>query len=168
HEWQRAHLGAPRSITPGSRMPSYAHLFAGDGARGETLLAFLDSLGGETIVEHQEAANAWRPVATAQVADAAAQRRLFAQWCAGCHGESGRGDGPVAAQLANQPRDLTRDAWRFVPAGADETLALARVIKFGVPGTAMAGREYLPDEVVLSLAAYLQTLRKISNTTAPH
>jgi cytochrome c oxidase cbb3-type subunit 2 len=131
-------------------------------------LAYLDTLGGETIVEHQEAASAWRPVATAQLADNAAQRRLFARWCAGCHGENGRGDGPVATQLVNKPRDLTRDAWRFVPAGADEKLALARLIKFGVPGTAMAGREYLPDEAVLSLAAYLQTLRKISNTTATH
>ncbi len=168
HEWQRAHLIAPRSITPGSRMPSYEHLFADDGQRGEALLSYLDSLGGETIVEHQEAANAWHPVATAQLAEVAAQRRLFAQWCAGCHGESRRGDGPGAARWANKPRDLTRDAWRFVPVGADETLALARLIKFGVPGTAMAGREYLTDEAVLSLAAYLQTLRKNSNTTATH
>ena len=166
-EWNRAHLIAPRSITPGSRMPSYAHLFADDGGRGEALLAYLDSLGGEAIVARQEAANAWRPAAV-PITDAAAQRRIFMQWCAGCHGESGRGDGPVAARLANKPRDLTRDAWRFVPAGADETLALARLIKFGVPGTAMAGREYLGDEAVLSLAVYLQTLRKISNTTATH
>lgn len=167
-EWNRAHLIAPRTITPGSRMPSYAHLFAGGGARGEALLSYLDSLGGETIVEHQEAANVWHPDASAQLTNPTAQRRLFAQWCAGCHGESGHGDGPAAANLSIKPRDLTRDAWRFIPSGTDaveENISLARLIKFGVPGTAMAGREYLGDEAVLSLAAYLQTLRKISTTT---
>lgn len=44
-EWQRAHLLAPRMMAPGSRMPSYRHLFAGDAARGEALLDYLLSLG---------------------------------------------------------------------------------------------------------------------------
>jgi len=43
-DWNRQHLIAPRVITPGSRMPSYKPLFAGDAARGEALLDYLASL----------------------------------------------------------------------------------------------------------------------------
>ena len=45
-EWQRLHLQSPRAVTPGSRMPSYAHLFgSGPASDGEALLAYLASLG---------------------------------------------------------------------------------------------------------------------------
>jgi cytochrome c oxidase cbb3-type subunit 2 len=45
-EWQRLHLQSPRAVTPGSRMPSYAHLFSpGPASDGEALLAYLGSLG---------------------------------------------------------------------------------------------------------------------------
>lgn len=37
---------------------------------------------------------------------------LFARFCASCHGESGRGDGPVASSLATVVPDLTRIAER--------------------------------------------------------
>lgn len=33
---------------------------------------------------------------------------LFGQFCAGCHGVEGRGDGPLAALIAPQMPDLTR------------------------------------------------------------
>ncbi|MCX7890589.1 MAG: cytochrome c [Rhodobacteraceae bacterium] len=39
-------------------------------------------------------------------------RALFAQFCAGCHGSGGRGDGPAAAGLARRPADLTGIAAR--------------------------------------------------------
>jgi len=38
--------------------------------------------------------------------------RLYRRYCASCHGESGRGDGPLAASLAPPPSDLTRLATR--------------------------------------------------------
>lgn len=43
--WNRVHLIDPLSISPNSRMPSYAHLFDGDAKEGEVLLDYLDSLG---------------------------------------------------------------------------------------------------------------------------
>lgn len=43
-DWNRRHLIDPRAVSPGSRMPAYAHLFEADGARGEALLAYLDQL----------------------------------------------------------------------------------------------------------------------------
>ena len=38
-------------------------------------------------------------------------RRLFAENCVGCHGETGRGDGPSAAPLAKKPADFTDAAF---------------------------------------------------------
>ena len=39
-------------------------------------------------------------------------RRAYAVYCASCHGQAGRGDGPVAADLKVAPADLTRLAAR--------------------------------------------------------
>ena len=51
-------------------------------------------------------------IATAvEVADMTGQE-LFEQYCAACHGESGRGDGPVAASMSVKVPDLTRIAER--------------------------------------------------------
>ncbi len=44
-EWQTEHLKDPRKLRPGSRMPSYAHLFAEGDKRGPALVAYLMSLG---------------------------------------------------------------------------------------------------------------------------
>lgn len=35
-------------------------------------------------------------------------KTLYHQYCASCHGEDGKGDGPVAATLTTKPTDLTR------------------------------------------------------------
>ncbi len=40
--------------------------------------------------------------------DEATGEQLYRRYCASCHGESGRGDGPLAASLAPPPTDLTR------------------------------------------------------------
>jgi len=159
--WNRLHLIDPRAVSPGSRMPSFAHLFQGNGERGEALLAYLASLGRGTLPERAAQAAAWQP----DRLDAPEPQRaagLFAQLCAPCHGPSGRGDGPLAESLGALPRNLLQDRWRTIdaPAGSTaERLALARVIKFGLPATAMAGHEYLPDTAVVALAAFLQARR---------
>lgn len=44
---------------------------------------------------------------------AAAGRVLYHTYCASCHGEDGRGDGPVAPALVTPPADLTRLAERY-------------------------------------------------------
>lgn len=39
-------------------------------------------------------------------------RALYLDYCAGCHGDAGRGDGPAALGLARKPADLTGIAAR--------------------------------------------------------
>jgi mono/diheme cytochrome c family protein len=156
--WNRLHLEDPAAVTPGSRMPAYAHLFRGDSSAGDALVAYLATLGSEHPEAARAAQAAWAPAVTA-LPDATESRRLFGQLCANCHGGAGRGDGPLLARLNQRPPDFTRDPWRQVRADDPAlTVRLARLIKFGLPGTVMAGHEYLSDPAVVSLARYVQTL----------
>jgi mono/diheme cytochrome c family protein len=45
-------------------------------------------------------------------AEASAGQALYTRYCAGCHGASLKGDGPVAAGLVKKPGDLTTIAGR--------------------------------------------------------
>ncbi len=158
-EWQRLHLMAPRALAPGSRMPSYAHLFRPGDARGESLVAYLASLGAETLAVRMDAATAWMPSAEAlmQPYPESRAQKTFSQLCAACHGPEAHGDGPLAASLSIKPPDFSRDPWRRISADEPNRLfALARIIKFGVPGTPMAGHEYLDDATVIALARLLE------------
>lgn len=152
--WNRLHLIEPRMVSPGSRMPSYAHLFAAGDPRGEALVEYLASLGTEQRDVRAAQIAAWR--SAAPPVDAGRGRGLFAANCAQCHGADGRGRGPLAARLAPPPRDLAAGEWRFIP--RDDADALARLIKFGVPGTSMPGHETLPDADIGALTAHLRSL----------
>ncbi|HSI07783.1 MAG TPA: cbb3-type cytochrome c oxidase subunit II [Rariglobus sp.] len=153
-EWNRLHLIAPRVVSPGSRMPSYAHLFREGDGRGEALVAYLASLGAETVERRAAQVAAWKPMAGV-VADAEKGGRLFAGLCVNCHGVSGRGDGVLAKGLSVRPPDWPRDGARRT--GDEE--AVARMIKFGFQGSPMAGHEYLKDDEVVSLARYVRSLQ---------
>jgi mono/diheme cytochrome c family protein len=157
--WQEAHLRDPRALNPGSRMPSYAYLFEGDGRRGRDLVAYLMSLGASTAVERWTLTGAEAVPSLTGSADRG--RVLFARYCAVCHGAEGRGDGPLAAKL-NDPKTNLRKA-RFAslrPGPEPEAAALFRVIRHGLPPTSMPGHEWLTDRQVSDLVAWVQTLRK--------
>jgi cbb3-type cytochrome c oxidase subunit II len=158
-EWNRLHLIAPRTVSPGSRMPSYAYLFRGDDSRGEALLAYLESLGADTLPARLETIARWQPSAASPAAPAhpAQTQKLFQQLCASCHGPTGQADGPLSTQLSLRPPDFSASTWRRFPSPPDDT-TLARLIKFGLPGSPMAGHETLPDTEILSLAAYVKSL----------
>ncbi len=156
-EWNRLHLITPRAVSPGSRMPAYAHLFREGDGRGEALVAYLASLGAETQAERQTQIAAWRPAAREALA-APAAAALFRQLCAPCHGPDGRGDGPVAGRLSLRPGDWRTGPWRHVPAGAEPEPVLARIIKFGLTGLPMAGHEYLRDAEIVGLARHVRSL----------
>jgi cytochrome c oxidase cbb3-type subunit 2 len=156
-EWNRLHLISPSAITPGSRMPAYAHLFRDRDSRGEALVAYLATLGANRAEQASVLQDQWHPSA-AVPQPREEQARLFAALCVSCHGPAGRGDGPLARQLSAPPPDFTQGWRRLSPDEADFELKLMRLIKFGLPGTPMAGHEYLRDRDVLSLAAYVETL----------
>ncbi|HEX9729923.1 MAG TPA: c-type cytochrome [Gemmatimonadales bacterium] len=69
-------------------------------------------------------------------------KALYDKWCAGCHGDTGAGDGEAAAYMLPRPRDFTRGLYQIrttasgeLPTDAD----LRAVIDEGMPGTAMPG-----------------------------
>lgn len=161
-EWNRLHLISPSAITPGSRMPAYAHLFRGRDSRGEALVAYLATLGANRAEQARVLQDQWHPSA-AVPQPREEQARLFAALCVSCHGPAGRGDGPLARQLSAPPPDFTQGWRRLSSDEADFELKLMRLIKFGLPGTPMAGHEYLRDRDVLSLAAYVETLHALSH-----
>jgi cytochrome c oxidase cbb3-type subunit 2 len=167
--WQRLHLIDPRATSPGSRMPSYAHLFAAGEESGADLVAYLDSLGAETA--RQRFAEIQSTRASAPPVDASETERghaLFALYCARCHGGEGRGDGPLAPALgATSAIDLADGSFAFASFGPgigtlDE--GIARVVRFGMPGTSMPGHEWLADRDVAALVA---RVREIAGAAEP-
>lgn len=157
--WHELHLRDPRAVSPGSRMPSYAHLFAGDGRDGGALVAYLATLGAGAELERAAAIVA--SPAPLERGDAGRGRALFGRHCAPCHGVAGRGDGPLAERLPRANLDLGRgELVRAVPVrpGESPEAALARVVRFGLPPGAMPGHEWLSDGEVADLVAFVRAL----------
>jgi cytochrome c oxidase cbb3-type subunit 2 len=138
--WQALHLRAPSTLSPGSRMPSYAHLFR-DG-RGDDLVAYLGTLGSGCEVE-RAAAVAATPAPDLSGASAARGAGLFARYCSPCHG-----GGPLASSLGVPPKDLARVEDRS-PA------RLYSAIRFGRAPTPMPGHETLPERDLADLVAFV-------------
>jgi cytochrome c oxidase cbb3-type subunit 2 len=157
--WQEAHLRDPRALNPGSRMPSYAHLFAGDGRRGHDLVAYLMSLGASSTIERWELTG--REAVPALAGSAERGRVLFGEYCAVCHGSQGRGDGPLAAKLNDPKANLRKGRFAALRPGVEpEAAGLARIVRHGLPPTAMPGHEWLTDRQVSDLVAFVQTFEK--------
>ncbi len=90
-------------------------------------------------------------------------RYLFQKNCTTCHGETGRGDGPWAADLKDKPRNFRVGVFKFrttpfgkLPVEKD----LRRTIRSGISGTAMPFFKDFSDEDVSALIVYLQNLSR--------
>jgi cytochrome c oxidase cbb3-type subunit 2 len=141
-------------------MPSYKHLFAEGDTRGEDLVAYLMSLGQASMADRAAFTRSWVP-AEPIAGSAHDGQRLFERSCSPCHGLEGAADGPLSKTLFRPAMDLTKGSFFYVSAEAtpdEQTLALARIVKFGLPGTNMAGHEYFTDKEVANIVAYLQSL----------
>lgn len=66
-------------------------------------------------------------------------RQMYDAYCASCHGQGGKGDGPVAAALKNVPTDLTQLAARN--SGAFPESHVAQVIKGDLMMVAYGSKE---------------------------
>lgn len=83
--------------------------------------------------------------------------RLYAALCSSCHGDDGRGDTPLAADLSPVPADFTRCNFKYrsTPTGSLPLREdLQRTVAVGLPGTAMpsfAGLLGEPALVALAL-----------------
>jgi len=158
--WQELHLRDPRAFNPGSRMPSYSYLFSGDGQRGRDLVAYLTSLGETTSVERWEMTARERIAPPPAPSSAERGAALFSTYCAACHGTDACGDGRFAGQLNDPNADLRKSGFHSLPRGVPEEEALARIVRHGLPPTSMPGHEWLTDQQVADLVAYVETLRR--------
>lgn len=86
-------------------------------------------------------------------ASVAAGRAVFQLRCQACHGDRGRGDGPLAVALEPKPADLLLHAPQHTPG------ELFYFISEGVPGSAMpAWKGALSETERWQLVHYLMTL----------
>lgn len=143
--WLKAHFYNPQELSHASVMPSYAYLFQ-DG-RGDDLVAYLGSRHGD-VEQRRAIKEAWRPVSSAPTGG----KRLFDTHCATCHDPEGRTRKTWRASFRRLPPDLHAGPFLHLPASADR---LARIVKFGLPGTDMPGHEYLTDQEITSIAFWL-------------
>jgi high-affinity iron transporter len=87
---------------------------------------------------------------------------LFAEQCTGCHGPSGRGDGPAGVALDPSPTDFL-DAER---ARQRSLYSLYSTISLGVPDTGMTSFSHLTEGERWALAFYVAGLRDNAETIA--
>jgi len=71
--------------------------------RSATLLVFLF---GSLILPGQDRTTKVKSV-SATPTSAASGKEMFTAYCASCHGEDGKGNGPASPALKNMPADLT-------------------------------------------------------------
>jgi mono/diheme cytochrome c family protein len=88
-----AMIDDPQRTVPGSAMPRTAML----PATRDIIVEYLASLPGDGT----QGTPATAPAAAISAANDAAA--LYGRWCAGCHGATGRGDGPNARYLPVRP-----------------------------------------------------------------
>lgn len=82
-------------------------------------------------------------------------KTLFSQRCAQCHGEQGKGDGPLAEQLTNKPPDFTAPSYaaEMSPQDIFDIIANGRMDKMMPPW-----KNELSEDEIWDAAAYVWSL----------
>lgn len=86
----------------------------------------------------------------------------YFQYCAGCHGGTGGGDGPAAVALPQPPRAFAAAAWR----GERTRAGIRQAILDGVPGTAMKPLADVPAATVDAIVTHVANLAGIPDEAA--
>jgi mono/diheme cytochrome c family protein len=150
--WMKQHFIDPRSLAPGSAMPNYAYLFKDE--RGQVLLEYLMQPHG-AFDERYQTVQAWQLPPETPSGDMEHRWQLYQNHCVMFHGDTGHGQGPVGRKLDRAPANLRDGPFVY---SADRA-AIPNIIKFGVMGTDMPGHEYLSNEDIAALTAYVNCLR---------
>jgi mono/diheme cytochrome c family protein len=91
---------------------------------------------------------------------------LYAERCSSCHGDAGRGDGPVGQALTPRPRNFTDRDWQV--STSDERIRL--VIRHGGRAAglsaSMAPHPDLSDAELDALVAYVRSVGALSSARA--
>lgn len=98
---------------------------------------------------------------TPVAADLDAGKKLYQRWCAQCHGDTGKGDGPAADFVYPRPRDFSLAMFKVrstlsgqLPTDHD----LFNIISKGLPGTSMpAWDKFIPENDRWQLVHYIKT-----------
>ena len=106
--------------------------------------------------------------AGAQAGDAAAGKAPYTTNCVSCHGETGKGDGPVGQVLQPPPRDFSVGDFKFDTDGdgkpgtdADLKAVIAKGAgAFGGNQMMAAWSGVLSDEEIDNVVAYIRSLKK--------
>ncbi|MBT6913129.1 MAG: c-type cytochrome [Rhodospirillaceae bacterium] len=109
-------------------------------------------------------------VALAQSGDRAGDMErgegIYQKRCLQCHGDEGDGLGPGAERLNPPPRDFTLGLYKFKTSAFDADLPndddLIRMIRDGMPGTAMPGwKDLLSEQDILDVIAYIKAFAEL-------
>ena len=88
-------------------------------------------------------------------------RVLYMRHCSHCHGTSGDGKGPTAEYLNPRPRDYRHGIFKFTSTN-DQSKAsrddIARILKYGIPGTYMPSFLLLKDQELHAIVEYVRFL----------
>jgi cytochrome c oxidase cbb3-type subunit 2 len=154
--WLRAHFYAPAQVSFHSFMPSYVALFRDQ--RGDDLIAYLQTLSGSGVQKHRLEELAWHPAASPG-ASIATGAQLFGDYCGTCHSPNGDTLRTWHANFHTLPPNLSTGTLNDLPSSDTPQQRhdrLARIVKFGLPGTDMPGHEYLSDADIQSLTLWLE------------
>ena len=116
------------------------------------------NLGMHDLVEERNLKLAAGPVGSDEMGRS---RGLYRQHCAHCHGITGDGAGPTAAYLNPYPRNYRMGIFKFksTPKGEKPTDDdLERILRNGIPGTAMPSFSLLADDEIKALVQYVKYL----------
>jgi len=182
-DWHAAHFTNPRFTSPLSLMPSWQFLGPDKIAK---LTAYVQSLGlkmadvrvarqrywkAQAVAAYQRGPNAniawihskvpkgWLDMPNPYPADAAGLergRKIYQDFCSGCHGTIGDGQGPAAAHLLPPPLNFTT-LRRNLPEGRYLGGLFYYQIMNGITGTAMPYfKRHLESEKIWDLANYIE------------
>ncbi|HEY7233145.1 MAG TPA: c-type cytochrome [Gemmatimonadaceae bacterium] len=95
---------------------------------------------------------------------------VYDKWCAGCHGDTGAGDGFGSKTMLPHPRDFTKGVYKIRTTASGEIPTdddLRHIIEVGMPGTAMPEwKSRLSASEITSVIAYIKSFSANSFKTA--